>query len=97
MGQGLCQLAPHVLPRPVDADAIDIRIWPGKIDIFKNAKCSIIGKVCLMGMETLCINDDDLSRANIPHKFAINGIKRAGFRGDNKVIIQLAYRQRRIP
>ena len=78
----------------MDGDAVDIGIRPRKIDILEDTERGIRRADRLMGLEPRTACNDDLARSYIPHELRADGVKRAGFRGDDICAFKTAQRER---
>lgn len=78
------QFSPHF-----DADLIDVStgdggIWPGKVDVLKDAKSSgfLLGER-VEGSKPVFVDDHNFARADVANEFGFDEVERAGFAGED--------------
>src|SRR5512139_2192869 len=66
----------------------DITVGPGEVNEFEDALVRLSRRKRFKGLNAIPIDEDDLSRVDFSNKFGTNEVEGAGFRGNDRRILQ---------
>ena len=86
----LGELHADALAGIVDADALDLLIGPGEIDVLEDAEAARLLGEGLDRAQAVAVDDDDLAGLDVAHEAGADDVERAGLRGQDPGVLEPA-------